>query len=228
MKKRVMELVMALVMLSIIYVIASQSDYQSVLGNVSKDTVVVIDPGHGGIDPGKVGSNNVLEKDINLQIAIKLKALLEDKDIKVVMTRDGDYGLYKESDSNKKSTDMKKRCQIINESNAALAVSIHQNSYRSQGIKGAQVFYYYKSDEGNKLAGMIQNQLVNGVDKENGRKEKSNSDYYILINSDCPAVIVECGFLSNPEELSLLINDEYQDKIALAVHKGIIEYLNKK
>lgn len=228
MKKRAIELVMAAIMLFIIYFIAIHNGFVSVIGKVNKDLVIVLDAGHGGKDPGKVGKNNVLEKDINLQIVLKLNDLLKKDKINVILTRDDDYGLYSESDSNKKSVDMKKRCAIINDSKASLAISIHQNSYQSEGVKGAQVFYYSKSEEAKVLAGIVQKNLITNVDNNNGRKEKSNDSYYMLLNTSCPTVIVECGFLSNNAELALLADDEYQEKIAFAIYTGIIEYLDKK
>ena len=119
------------------------------------EKVVAIDSGHGGIDPGKIGVGGIYEKDVNLAISVKLKKLLEQSGITVIMTRSDDNGLYNESDTNKKASDMKKRCSIINESNADAVVSIHQNSYVSGESRGAQVFYYKQSAEGKKLAGMI-------------------------------------------------------------------------
>jgi N-acetylmuramoyl-L-alanine amidase len=225
MKKRFVELSMAVIMLVIIFVGFHHGQYLSVLGKVDENKVVVIDAGHGGTDPGKVGKNDTIEKEINLQIALKLKRLLTSQDITVIMTREDDNGLYSENASNKKSSDMKERCKIINESKAALVVSIHQNSYTSEGIKGAQTFYYAKSEKSKRLAQSIQKNLVNTLDKSNGRLEKANSNYYVLLNSEIPAVIVECGFLSNYEESALLATDEYQDQVAWAIHKGILEYI---
>ncbi len=185
---------------------------------------VIIDAGHGGIDPGKVGVNGVYEMDINLAIAYKVSDILEEKDIEVIMTRKDNNGLYKDSDANKKMADMNKRIEIINTSKASLVVSIHQNSFTSSDAKGAQVFYYKESDEGEELAENIQNKLLE-MDKSNTRQKKSDMDYYILRKSDIPAVIVECGFLSNPDEARLLSSGDYQDKIAISISDGIIDYL---
>ena len=186
---------------------------------------VAIDSGHGGIDPGKIGTGNVYEKDINLAIALKLKNLLEQSGITVIMTRSDDNGLYNENDTNKKAVDMKKRCNIINESDADVAVSIHQNSYVSSDSKGAQVFYYKNSQEAKKLAGIIQKNVIKEADPLNKRVEKSDSTYYMLLHTQIPTVIVECGFLSNPEETAKLISGDYQQKIAYGIYCGIIEYL---
>lgn len=197
-----------------------------------KDSItVVLDAGHGGVDPGKVGVDGQLEKDINLQITLKLKEILEnDKDmnIRVVLTREEDMGHYSESDSNKKVTDMKKRCEIANSSGAAMVVSIHQNSYHSSSVKGAQVFYYEASEKGKLLAHSIQNKLVEQLaENGKGRVEKANDNYYLLLNVKSPAVIVECGFLSNPGEAASLADSTYQERVARAVAEGIKDYLNK-
>lgn len=193
--------------------------------------VIVLDAGHGGIDPGKVGIGGQLEKDINLQIVLKLKEILEkDKEIntKVVLTRTDDTGHYTESDSNKKKADMKKRCEIIEKSSPELVVSIHQNSYHSSSVKGAQVFYYEDSENGKKLANKIQQSLVKELLEGNkGRVEKANDNYYLIMNVKCPAVIVECGFLSNETEAKLLEDDVYQEKIAKGIADGIREYLQE-
>lgn len=195
------------------------------------DFTVVVDAGHGGVDPGKVGVDGQLEKDINLQIALKLKEILESNEnisIEVILTRSDDMGHYSESDSNKKMADMRKRCDIVNEADADVLISIHQNSYHSSSVTGAQVFFYEGSEEGHKLASGIQAKLVEALEEDGkGRVEKSNDNYYILLNVNCPAVIVECGFLSNPEEAAKLGDEEYQRLVAKAVGDGVIEFLSK-
>ncbi|MFP4697390.1 MAG: N-acetylmuramoyl-L-alanine amidase CwlD [Eubacteriales bacterium] len=190
--------------------------------------IIVIDPGHGGRDPGKVAVNDALEKDINLQISLKIKEYLEQNDAEVIMIRESDRGLYKESDSNKKRADLNKRAQIIRESNADVVVSIHQNSFGEPQYKGAQVFYYSNSIEGKKLAEYIQSDIARVADSSNKRNIKANDQYFILRETPCPAVIVECGFLSNWEEANLLITEDYQDKIAWSIYMGINKYINSK
>ncbi len=187
---------------------------------------VVIDPGHGGRDPGKVGVNGALEKDINLAIALKLKNLLEQNDVRVIMTRTEDTGLYSENDSNKKKSDLDKRIDIINSSGALFAVSIHQNSFSQSGVKGAQVFYHSQSEQGRKLAEILQKQLIETIDDGNRRKAKSNTSYYLLKHTTCPLVIVECGYLSNHREAELLLDEEYQEKMAWAIHLGIMQWIS--
>lgn len=194
--------------------------------NSDKDKkIVVIDAGHGGIDPGKVGINDALEKDINLSIAFKVKKILEDKNIEVIMTREDDKGLYEDTDRNKKSVDMRKRVEIINNAKPVCTVSIHQNSFQQESSKGAQVFYHKSSSEGKQLAEILQKQLKDYLQDGNKREAKSNESYYMLKNTSSPLVIVECGFLSNYEEAVLLLDEEYQKKLSEAICLGIIEYL---
>ena len=208
-----------------------------------KAYTVVIDAGHGGFDPGKIGINRALEKDVNLSVATKLKHLLEENDIHVIMTREEDKGLASKLATslmynnekqrtaslmfNKKQLDMRKRISIINSSNASIAVSIHQNSFVEESSWGAQVFYYHNSGEGKILAETLQERMKKTLGDGNHRLAKANSSYYLLKNSNCPLVIVECGFLSNWKEAELLCDDAYQDKLAWAIHLGILEYLNQ-
>lgn len=200
---------------------------QSVAGKIAGEkqpVTVVIDSGHGGFDPGKVGVGGVEEKDINLAIAQKLKKILTDNHVHVVMVREEDKGLYDEGKSNKKTSDMKNRTAMINESGAALAVSIHQNSYQTSDVKGAQVFYFTHSQEGKRAAEILQ-QHLRRVDAENKREAKANDTYYILKKTSIPTVIVETGFLTNPEEAEKLQDEKYQKKLADAVWEGMKEYL---
>lgn len=188
--------------------------------------VVVVDAGHGGADPGKVGVNGSLEKEINLAVALELKELLEQNGITVVLTRTGDGGLYSETDSNKKSADMRERINVLVKANPILAVSIHQNSFTDSRSRGAQVFYYEGSAEGKRGAELIQETMKRELADGNHRVAKANSSYYMLKKSPCPLVIVECGFLSNSDEEKLLLCQDYQRKLAWAIHLGVTEWLS--
>ena len=187
---------------------------------------VVIDAGHGGFDSGKVGIDGTLEKDVNLKIAKRLEKLLTNADVHVIMTRTEDVGLYEQSSQNKKRQDMTNRATLMNEASADCIISIHQNSYPDTSIDGAQVFYCTGSTDGKNLAALIQQQLIRGADPTNHRKIKANNSYYLLKNVSSPTVIVECGFLSNPEESKKLVDDSYQQKLAWTIHLGILQYLN--
>ncbi len=186
--------------------------------------LIVIDPGHGGFDPGKVGVNDALEKDVNLSISFKLKTALEKEGYEVLLTRTTDTGLNTKTDKSKKSSDMRNRVKIINDAKPFLAISIHQNSYTSEGVKGAQVFYHKLSDEGKVLADIIQEQIKTEINDGNKRMAKANDNYYMLKKSECPLVIVECGFLSNNAEAKLLVDEAYQEKIANAIVNGVKKY----
>lgn len=188
---------------------------------------VVIDAGHGGADPGKVSVDGSLEKDINLQIALKLQKFLKMQDVDAVLTRESDAGLYDENASNKKVQDMKNRVAIIEERKPALTVSIHQNSYHEEYVHGAQTFYYASSEKSKELAERIQQVMALELDKDNARQAKANDSYYLLKKTSSPTVIVECGFLSNYEEAQKLSSELYQEQVAWAVHMAIMQYLNK-
>lgn len=222
MKKKIFVCIMVLGLLVVsIFYIESRETVKQTKGQM----VVAIDPGHGGFDPGKVGISGSLEKEINLSISFKVRKQLEKKGIKVVMTRTTDDAICNPDDRNKKMTDMRNRVEIINASNAAIAVSIHQNSFTDNSSKGAQVFYYTGSEEGKQLAKNLQNQIRESVGDNNRRMEKANSDYYVLRKVNCPIVIVECGFLSNPVEEALLGEEDYQEKMAQGITQGIVEFL---
>lgn len=185
-----------------------------------KETTIVIDPGHGGEDPGKVGLNDVLEKDLNLQVAKKVEKLLKEAGINIVMTREDD----KVPDAKKE--DLDQRITLINDTQPTLALCIHQNSYPDEKIKGAQVFYHTITEEAEDIAAMVQEEL-RLVDPTNTRQIKENDTYYMLKNTKVPTIIVECGFLTNPEEAEKLTQEEYQDQLAKAICEGIIKWLEK-
>lgn len=231
MKRLVWEEVCGLLMLLMVFLAVKFGSVQVVSAEAARareNPVVVIDAGHGGNDPGKVGVDGSLEKDINLEIAKRLKEYLEQSDITVVMTREEDAGLYQAEDSKKKMADMQNRCKRINEAEPQLVVSIHQNSYHEEEISGGQVFYYKDSIQGKKLAEILQKRFTYVLGEENRRKAKANGNYYLLLHVKSPIVIVECGFLSNRKEAALLQSEEYQDKLAWTLHMGIMEYLNGK
>lgn len=195
--------------------------------NVStKQPCVVIDAGHGANDPGKIGVNGAKEKDINLAIALKLRTLLENKGIYVVMTRESDEILADSDSSNKKREDMNNRILCITDANPLLTISIHQNSYTNSSVCGPQVFYYQESPEGKQIAQFVQNSLDSTLEVLNPRGIKANTDYYLLKKTSTPTVIVECGFLSNPAEAELLCDRLYQDKLVRALYLGICDYLD--
>lgn len=190
--------------------------------------IIILDAGHGGRDPGKVGINQTLEKDINLEIVRKLQHFLENKGYHVVLTRTDEKDLSSENSSNHKMEDLKKRISIMKENHADLVISIHQNSFQDTSTCGPQVFYYEPDEQSHLLASAIQTSLDENLNIETSRGIKANHDYYLFKNSPAPIIIVECGFLSNPTEAELLSTDDYQFKIARFIYAGIREYLSQK
>ena len=228
-RTRMIQALMAMLVLGSAWFLFSGQAEEVSSGSVRREDdgfLVVVDAGHGGNDPGKIGVDGTLEKDLNLIIAKRVKHLLEQQDVRVIMTRESDEGLYDENSSNKKVEDMKRRCSLMNEENPDCVISIHQNSYHEEGVQGAQVFYYSTSEEGKKLAETLQKELIRVVDPDNRRQTKANDSYYLLKKTTPPICIVECGFLSNWEESKLLQDVNYQEKLAWAIHLGVLRYLN--
>ena len=186
---------------------------------------VVIDAGHGGIDGGVVGiESGVKESDINLDLSRRLGRTFEDAGFLVVYTRETAAGLYGAATSGYKKRDMQKRAEIINSSNPALVISVHQNFFSLRTRRGAQVFFRESNPRSRALAGLIQASL-NSMPECVKESAPLKGDYYILNCNDYPAVIVECGFLSNAEDEKLLLDNAYRDKLAAAIAAGALNYL---
>lgn len=228
MRKYVIEWSMACLLLISFYFLSRQAAQVSAeLGKqANTEKMIIVDPGHGGKDPGMVGVGGLEEKGINLEISLILRDILEERGWNVFLTRESDRGLYDETADNKKAQDLQRRIALINEKNPVLTVSIHQNSYKDQTVKGPQVFYYKSSKEGKKLAECIQETMNEELKIENPRKAKGNTSYYLLKKSSSALVIAECGFMTNPEEAKLLQTEKYQKKTAEAVADGIEKYLS--
>ncbi len=186
--------------------------------------LIVLDAGHGGLDPGKVGINDALEKDINLAIVLKLKPLLEEYGFTIHLTRASDQIPGPANSSRPKRDDMIARVDMVKELNPYFTISIHQNSYPSPTVNGPQVFYYKTSAESATMAQIIQNSLNQYLNPMKKREPQANTNYYLLTRTPTPTVIVECGFLSNPDEAALLVTDTYQQKVAEAIYMGIVSY----
>lgn len=194
----------------------------------NEDFVVVIDPGHGGVDPGVIGVNSgKKESDLNLYLSKSLYQCFYADGVTAVMTRTADNGLYGSLTQGFKNRDLKRRVEIAKEVNADIFISVHMNKYSDKKRRGAQVFYRAGSSDGKALAKSIQDQL-NGLSESTRECSPLAGDYYVLNNSDCPAVIVECGFLSNAEDEKLLLSEEYRQKVAHSIFYGVVNYLNDK
>ncbi len=189
---------------------------------------VIIDPGHGGVDGGAVASDSTLEKDINLEIALILNEMLKMSGAETIMTRDKDVSIHDDSATTiraKKVSDIHNRFKIIQDNPQYIFVSIHQNSYSNPKYKGAQLFYSPNNPQSIELAKSIQNSVSSLLQKDNEREiKKCTTDVYLIYHAKSSAVLCECGFLSNAEELNNLKDKEYQKQIAFCIYSGILNY----
>ena len=225
--------VRSLVILAVVLIISFLSTdkvpktVQTISDNQYKQRII-IDAGHGGFDGGAVAEDGTVEKDINLIIATKLKKMLILSGFDVIMTRESDSSTDTSESSiisDKKKSDMKHRLKLINSSEDAIFVSIHLNKFTTSSANGAQVFFSPNHLDSKRLGTTIQFNVKSKLQTQNERNAKqATKDTYLLYNATIPAVIVECGFLSNAAELRLLKTDEYQSKIAFTVYCGINEY----
>ena len=198
------------------------SSEQNTSSTQSSGPIILIDPGHGGFDPGKVSPEGI--KDINLAISLKLRDALNNLGFCAYLTRESDISLNSADSGSKKTSDLRNRTNMAEQLNADLYISIHQNSYSAEYVHGAQVFYYSTSPTEKSLAESIQQHIIDEADPDNTRMAKGNPDYMVLKDSPCTSVIVECGFLSNNNECQRLCDNEYQFKIANAIANAIDEW----
>ena len=199
---------------------------------VPTTVTVVLDAGHGGEDGGAVGVNGILEKDINLSVVLLVGELLEKEGIAVIYTRTEDRLLYTEEQDIKgkrKMYDLRNRLGIAEGSEGAILVSIHMNKFSSSEVKGLQVWYGKENENSRLLAENIRASVKKELDPANRRVCKSAGDnIYLLAHATCPAVLVECGFLSNPEECEKLSQDDYKKQLSFSIFCGIMEYIENQ
>ena len=197
---------------------------------VPYEKIIIIDAGHGGEDPGAVGVDGSLEKDINLEIALQIGKMLEAEDFIVVYTRTDDRLLYTEEENIKgirKISDLKNRCKVAERYPESMFISIHMNSFGSEKYSGLQVYYSENNEQSRVLADSIQNNVREDLQTNNNRVIKAGKDMYILENIQNNAVLIECGFLTNKEECKKLSEKEYQKQLSFSIVCGIIEYMDK-
>jgi len=225
--RRNLLIISVLVITALTFVICFGALASTPIGDaLSHNVKVVLDAGHGGIDGGVSGVNTgVKESELNLSVAKKLENHLKNAGMSVTLTRNSSAGLYGVASGNLKRKDMQKRKEIINNAKPDLVISIHMNKYCVSTRRGAQVFYK-GSDERSKLLAHSIQESFNLMPEASRECSALMGDYYILNCSNYPTVIVECGFLSNPEDESLLITDEYQEEISYSIFKGIVAYLS--
>ncbi|MCI8273747.1 MAG: N-acetylmuramoyl-L-alanine amidase CwlD [Clostridia bacterium] len=227
-KKKITATVLGLFLMIFMFVFVS--DRKEMVPTVSlpvSGKTIVIDAGHGVPDEGAESSNGTTEAETNLKIALKLQNLLEQSGTTVILTRSDENAIYDldaKTLKQKKISDIRNRVKIGNESSADIFVSIHLNKIPQQQYDGWQTFYNGKSEQGKKLATLIQSNLNEAIQRENNRVAKTIENIYIVKHVEIPTTIVECGFLSNPAEEKLLLEDEYQNKLAWGIYNGIINY----
>ena len=203
----------------------------SAMARENGKNIVIIDAGHGGEDPGAIGNNGVYEKDLNLSIAVMIGEILSDNGFAVTYTRLEDKLLYTAEENIKgirKISDLKNRCKIAAEYPNSIFLSIHMNSYGNSKYSGLQAYYSQNNDGAKLLAESIQSTVKEEVQNENNRSIKSGKDIYILEHTKNVSVLIECGFLTNPEECQKLSEKEYQKRLSLAIVCGIIRYMERQ
>ena len=207
----------------------SSEEYKETLSEITEKSTVIIDAGHGGEDCGAIGVSGIYEKDLNLKIAAELGNILSENGFAVVHTRTKDALLYTEEENiygMRKISDLKNRCKIGAEYPNAIYISIHMNSYKSANCTGLQVYYSQNNNSSMALATCIQQNVKSKLQPDNNRQIKVGKGIYLLENLSNPAILVECGFLTNPEECEKLSKKEYQKQLSFAIFCGIIDYTN--
>lgn len=204
------------------------SFYAGIVRQVSSKSngiVIVLDAGHGGRDGGSVGVNGTIESEINLEYVCLLKDKLADLGYKVILTRKNDQGLYDSFAQNKKLSDMNTRMEIIKNNNPNLVISLHMNSFNDKSVKGANTFYKVDDEASKKCADLVQKSLYVNCGARN--EQAKTGDYFMLNCSYYTSILIECGFLSNPDEEKLLNSVEYKDRFTDAICKGVLLYFGE-
>ena len=226
-KKRLILLLCLFIICASIYIADVRiSPAVGVASQIYPRQTVIIDAGHGGEDGGAVASDGTVEKDINLKIALQTAKFLKLYGFEVIMTRESDVSTSTGENFIKRE-DLENRLKLMNENPESIFVSIHLNKFTTSAAKGSQVFYS-KVDNSKTLGDLIQNSIITNLQKENKRVNKqANSSTYLLYNATVPAVLVECGFLSNESELARLRDNTYQHQLAFCITDGILNYFKE-
>lgn len=192
--------------------------------------VIIIDPGHGGVDGGAVSADGVLEKDINLAISFYMRDIFRVNGFEVVMTRETDRSIHDEGVEGvkkQKTSDLHNRLAIVNEHPGAVFISVHQNKFEQRSSHGTQVFFSPNNPGSEVLAEIMQVDIAGALQPGNERRiKKAGKNLYLMTHAKCPAVLLECGFLSNPEEAGRLTDPKYQSQIAFAAFRSVMRYLD--
>ena len=234
-KKKIMAFVISLFCITLIITMTVNSDmesekYTETVTLPVSGKVVIIDAGHGKPDEGAESSNGTTEEKTNLDITLKVQKLLEESGATVILTRSDENGIYdldKETLRSKKVSDIQNRVKIANDSHADIFVSIHLNKGTNSNYSGWQTFYKKNDENGKKLATLIQEDIKETIKTENKRTAHEIDNVYLIKHVEIPITIVECGFLSNPQEEKNLLTDEYQNKLAWGIYSGIQKYFKQ-
>lgn len=228
MLRRIVPIVMTVLLLTVTLFLKTDKATINVDSQSIVKQIIVLDAGHGGFDGGAQGIDGTLEKDLNYSIVCKIAEFLRLGGFDVMLTRKGDESLETNPDDTigkRKVSDMKNRLQMINSYTDSVFVSIHQNKFSTSNVNGAQVFYSPNNDNSQILAEKIQSSLTRQLQTSNKRSiKRADKTIYLLNKAKNPAVLVECGFLSNKKELELLKTEEYQCKLAFTIYCGILDY----
>lgn len=227
-KKRILSSLFVLFLAFSISIISSSKENVIETSGDLKTYRIIVDAGHGLPDGGAVSKDGILESNLNLEIARKLQEELESYGYDILMTRTTENNIADSDKQNSireiKVSDLTNRVKIANESNSDFMISIHMNKYSESKYFGWQTFYSKNSERGKKLATLIQNSISNNIDRENKRTPLSIEGIKIVDKTNIPVVIVECGFLSNPDDLKLLQTEEYQNSIVKGICEGINDF----
>lgn len=227
-KRKIMISVFSFVILCFLCYGAFPRSTVAVFGDGSCPSTLVIDPGHGGPDGGAVSKSGVREADLNLQISFRLRDLAVLTGLPVLMTREADISLHDadcKTIASKKLSDLRNRVRFIGSQASCILISVHQNHFPQEKYHGAQVFFA-QNVQSSEIAKSMQDNICKYLDKENRRKPKPAQGIYLMQHVTCPAVLLECGFLSNEQETQMLQNDTYQKKLALTVLRTITQTEN--
>ena len=229
-KKFIPYLIIITVVIGAVFSGSVSRNNSAIQSSSENTTVIILDAGHGGIDGGAVAADGTAEKNLNLDIVLKMQTYLEKLGYKIILTRSEDISIHSsdaQTTREKKVSDLHNRLDIIKSNPDSVFVSVHQNYYTQSKYSGTQVFYSVNNPQSEKLALCIQNSVVSSLQPDNTRKIKpSGNSIFLLSNSDVPSVLVECGFLSNSAETEKLKNENYRMQMAEYICKGIIDYIN--
>lgn len=212
-------------------IFSNKALYLEEVNAITEKKTVIIDAGHGGEDCGAIGQNGAYEKDLNLAVAFTLGEMLTEKGYAVIYTRTEDKLLYTDEENIKgirKISDLKNRCKVAKEYPDSVFISIHMNSFTDPKYSGTHVYYSQKNEDSRLLASKVQSSVKETLQKDNNRVIKPGKSMYVLENIDNTAILIECGFLSNPEECEKLSEKEYQKKLCFSIMCAMIEYIENK